>query len=144
MNVPYSMCNARTIADTPTSTPCVVSPSTLTHTAEEDYTALWNNLRESITLMKAGLDRPVGQGAFGHLMNGYDAGYYGYMYSLVFSADMWATVFERNPLDPALGRLPFMFLFPLRLLSFFSRFVICFLSFDASLRLTLVSSILNF
>lgn len=25
------------------------------------------------------------------------------MYSLVFAADMYATVFEKNPLDPALG-----------------------------------------
>ena len=30
-------------------------------------------------------------------------GYYGYMYSLVFAADMYATVFRKDPLDPALG-----------------------------------------
>ena len=30
-------------------------------------------------------------------------GYYGYMYSLVFAADMYATVFKEDPLDPALG-----------------------------------------
>ena len=30
-------------------------------------------------------------------------GYYGYMYSLVFAADMYATVFKKDPLDPALG-----------------------------------------
>lgn len=44
-------------------------------------------------------------------MNGYDAGYYGYMYSLVFAADMWATVFEGNPLDPRLGMFLFLFFF---------------------------------
>lgn len=30
-------------------------------------------------------------------------GYYGYMYSLVFAADMYATVFKLDPLDPKLG-----------------------------------------
>lgn len=50
-----------------------------------------------------------GQGTFGHLMGGYDAGYYGYMYSLVFAADMYATVFKKNPLDPKLGGFCFFF-----------------------------------
>jgi thimet oligopeptidase len=39
---------------------------------------------------------------FGHLMGGYDAGYYGYLWSLVYATDMY-TVFEANPLDPAIG-----------------------------------------
>ena len=30
-------------------------------------------------------------------------GYYGYMYSLVFAADMYATVFKKDPLNPASG-----------------------------------------
>ena len=58
-------------------------------------------------------------------MNGYDAGYYGYMYSLVFAADMWATVFEGNPLDPRLGMFLFFFLLYLPLMTFF--FVVDFL-----------------
>ena len=33
----------------------------------------------------------------------FQTGYYGYMYSLVFAADMYATVFRKDPLDPALG-----------------------------------------
>ncbi|KAL5513671.1 PRD1 [Sanghuangporus vaninii] len=76
------------------------------HTDREptDYTALWNNLRESVSLVK-GSDVPeAGQGTFGHITGGYDAGYYGYMYSLVFAADMYATVFKKDPLDPALGQ----------------------------------------
>ena len=33
------------------------------------------------------------------------SGYYGYTYSLVFAADMYATVFKADPLDPARGKL---------------------------------------
>ncbi|KAL5492873.1 PRD1 [Sanghuangporus weigelae] len=76
------------------------------HTDQQptDYTALWNNLRESVSLVK-GSDVPeAGQGTFSHITGGYDAGYYGYMYSLVFAADMYATVFKKDPLDPALGQ----------------------------------------
>ncbi|KAF8128555.1 mitochondrial endopeptidase [Boletus edulis] len=69
-----------------------------------DYTKLWNELREKISLVQGSEDKP-GQGTFGHIVGGYDAGYYGYTYSLVFAADMYATVFKKAPLDPALGRL---------------------------------------
>ncbi|KAG6830705.1 hypothetical protein H0H92_015181 [Tricholoma furcatifolium] len=69
----------------------------------EDYTALWNNLREQVSLVKGGRQCP-GQGTFGHITGGYDAGYYGYTYSLVFAADMYATVFKADPLDPARGQ----------------------------------------
>jgi len=69
-----------------------------------DYTKLWNDLREQISLVKGGAYQP-GQGTFGHIAGGYDAGYYGYTYSLVFAADMYATVFKKGPLDPKLGKL---------------------------------------
>jgi metallopeptidase MepB len=76
------------------------------HTDQEstDYTQLWSDLRESISLVKSGKLTP-GQGTFGHITGGYDAGYYGYTYSLVFAADMYATVFKPDPLDPARGKL---------------------------------------
>lgn len=41
------------------------------------------------------------QSAFGHLF-GYDAGYYGYLWSQVFGDDMY-TRFEHDPFDPAVG-----------------------------------------
>ncbi|KAI0059531.1 metallopeptidase MepB [Artomyces pyxidatus] len=67
-----------------------------------DYTTVWNDLREQISLVKGGKPGP-GQGTFAHIVGGYDAGYYGYTYSLVFAADMYSTVFKKGPLDPALG-----------------------------------------
>jgi Zn-dependent oligopeptidase len=70
---------------------------------EEDYTKLWNTLRESITSLKNDKEFKPGQRTFSHLMGGYNVGYYGYMYLLVFAADMYATVFKKDPLDPLLG-----------------------------------------
>ncbi|KXN88219.1 Thimet oligopeptidase [Leucoagaricus sp. SymC.cos] len=75
-----------------------------TDKTREDLTLLWNNLREEVSLVKYKLAAP-GQGTFGHITGGYDAGYYGYTYSLVFAADMYATVFKADPLDPGRGNL---------------------------------------
>ncbi|KAI8969624.1 Metalloprotease [Trametes punicea] len=75
------------------------------HTDQEpaDYTKLWNDMRENISLVK-GNNLGAGQGTFNHIASGYDAGYYGYTYSLVFAADMYATIFKPDPLDPARGQ----------------------------------------
>ncbi|KDR67452.1 hypothetical protein GALMADRAFT_273237 [Galerina marginata CBS 339.88] len=69
----------------------------------EDYTHFWCSLRKKMTLLDHDKECP-GQSAFSHLIN-YDAGYYGYMYSNVFAADMYATVFKADPLDPIRGKL---------------------------------------
>ncbi|KAI9509217.1 Metalloprotease [Russula earlei] len=73
-----------------------------TNKDKQDVTALWNDLRERVSLVKGG-KRSAGQGSFGHIVGGYDAGYYGYTYSLVFASDMYSTVFKGDPLDPARG-----------------------------------------
>ncbi|KIP08915.1 hypothetical protein PHLGIDRAFT_18769 [Phlebiopsis gigantea 11061_1 CR5-6] len=75
------------------------------HTSKDentDYTQLWHKLKEDITLTVDGEPTP-GQSWFVHLAGGHDAGYYGYTYALVFACDMYATVFEGGPLDPARG-----------------------------------------
>ena len=42
----------------------------------EDYTQLWNTMREKISLVKYDKICP-GQGSFEHIVGGYDVGYYG-------------------------------------------------------------------
>lgn len=44
------------------------------------------------------------QCSIGHFVGGYDAGYYGYLYSQVFSADMFHSKFAKNPMDGTEGR----------------------------------------
>jgi len=41
--------------------------------------------------------------SFGHLMSGYDAQYYGYLWSEVYACDMYAQAFADQPLDPKAG-----------------------------------------
>ncbi|CEP18296.1 hypothetical protein [Parasitella parasitica] len=75
------------------------------HTSDDeniDTTKIYNDLREKISLVAAP-EGSFGQAAFGHLMGGYDAGYYGYMWSKVFSSDMFFSKFEKNTLSPEVG-----------------------------------------
>lgn len=38
------------------------------------------------------------------MISGYDAGYYGYLFSQVYSADMFHTMFAKDPMNPTQGR----------------------------------------
>ncbi|KAI1817930.1 peptidase family M3 [Poronia punctata] len=75
-----------------------------------DASKLYNELRAEI----CGLTGPEalgqgsawghGQATFGHLMGGYDAGYYGYLSSQVYSTDMFYSVFKTDPMNAKEGR----------------------------------------
>ncbi|KDE06349.1 hypothetical protein MVLG_03259 [Microbotryum lychnidis-dioicae p1A1 Lamole] len=70
---------------------------------DSDLTKLWCDLREQVTLVSSKGEYVGGQSGFAHITGGYSAGYYGYLYSQVFSADMFATVFEQDPMNPKSG-----------------------------------------
>ena len=68
----------------------------------EDTTAVYRALQNKIARipMSPGVHP---EASFGHLM-GYDSGYYGYMWSLVFAEDMFSRFKQEGVLNPAIGR----------------------------------------
>ena len=71
--------------------------------SEIDSAAVLERLQRSIGLVPMTPGTHFG-GSFGHLMGGYDAQYYGYLWSEVFSCDMYETGFGGEPLNADAGR----------------------------------------
>ncbi|OAA66028.1 metallopeptidase MepB [Cordyceps fumosorosea ARSEF 2679] len=74
-----------------------------------DLAKVWNERRAEVSGIKGpestgyGPHWSEGYNNIGHYIGGYDAGYYGYMYSEVFSADMYYTAFKADPLNSEQG-----------------------------------------
>ncbi|KAI0165704.1 peptidase family M3 [Xylariaceae sp. FL1272] len=88
----------------------VHSPATHEELEKLDASKLYNELRAEICGNKGpesegqGSTWGHGQATFGHLIGGYDAGYYGYLSSEVYSTDMFYSSFKENPMDGKEGR----------------------------------------
>ncbi|KAJ1976104.1 metalloendopeptidase [Dimargaris xerosporica] len=69
-----------------------------------DTTQLWRQMRQDISLIQPAPNTwPAA--SFGHIMGGYDAGYYGYLWSQVFSADMFYSRFRNEGvMNPQTGK----------------------------------------
>jgi thimet oligopeptidase len=67
-----------------------------------DPTATWLELQPRVTA-----NEPISYGypeaAFGHLMSGYDAGYYGYLWSRVLAQDLFTRFNKEGLLSPSTG-----------------------------------------
>ena len=65
-------------------------------------TKIWTRLKRQLTVFPS-VPGTYPEAGFGHLMGGYDAGYYGYLWSKVYAQDMF-TVFQQGGLEnPAVG-----------------------------------------
>jgi thimet oligopeptidase len=68
-----------------------------------DTTKVWFDTQNEVTLLPA-LTGTYPQASFGHLMGGYQAGYYGYLWSKVYAADMFSRFEQNGLLNPEAGQ----------------------------------------
>jgi len=74
------------------------------HTAGRavDTTATWKRIQAAVTPNRY-VDGTHPQASFGHLMGGYDAGYYGYLWSKVYAQDMFTAFAAKGLENPEIG-----------------------------------------
>ncbi|KAJ1721028.1 metalloendopeptidase [Coemansia erecta] len=70
-----------------------------TSTGDVDVKKIFSDLSENITMLTEDDENTWDYTTFGHVMSEYSAGYYGYLWSQVFSADMYNTRFLRDGVD---------------------------------------------
>jgi len=68
-----------------------------------DPLALWNKLSTELEAIPE-MEGNLGPATFGHLMQGYDAGYYGYLWSKVYAQDLYTRFAKAGAMDPRTGR----------------------------------------
>ncbi|EAZ63424.2 saccharolysin (oligopeptidase) [Scheffersomyces stipitis CBS 6054] len=66
---------------------------------ELDLTKEWNEMRDEIALVDSDHIPTKGYSSFGHIAGGYESGYYGYLYSSVYSADIYYSLFKKDPMN---------------------------------------------
>ena len=69
----------------------------------KDTAAVWAKLQGKISLIPMSPDTRPDAG-FGHIMGGYDSGYYGYMWSNVYAQDMFSRFEAEGILNATLGK----------------------------------------
>ena len=68
-----------------------------------DTTQAWFDTQKEVTLLPP-LPGTYPQASFGHLMGGYQAGYYGYLWSKVYASDMFSRFQQYGLLNPEAGQ----------------------------------------
>ncbi|KAK1749430.1 hypothetical protein QBC47DRAFT_441977 [Echria macrotheca] len=83
----------------------IYTPKSANEASSIDTTAIWNQSRNKCLPYKdVEGEELFGQASFSPAFRGYDAGYFTYVMSEVYAADLFETAFARNPLSPAIGR----------------------------------------